>query len=76
MTNYSVQIETFLFRRSWGEAFLALTDAQAGELIKAIYLYTEGGEPIIEDTMLRSIYGMMIKQLNISAKKYVQRIGT
>ena len=36
MKNYVCKMETFLFQRSWGDAFRALPAEQAGELIQAV----------------------------------------
>lgn len=75
MDNYSRSLETFLFKRSWGEAFKDLTEVQAGKLIKAIYLFTEGQDATPEETELKTLYKMITSQLNYSARSYVIKAG-
>lgn len=75
MPNYTTNINTFLFRRSWGEAFADLTDEQAGKLIKAVYGYIEGYDTLPDEPELKTIYKLIVKQLNHSAKKYLDKIA-
>lgn len=55
MINYSTELDTFLFRRSWGDVFKDLTEVQAGKLIKAIYLFTEGEDAAPEEPALKTL---------------------
>lgn len=73
MDNYTAEIDTFLFRRSWGEAFKGLTDVQAGQLIKAIYLFVEGEDAEPEDPALKALYKVITAQLNHSSRKYLKK---
>ena len=74
-TNYTTLLDTFLFRRSWGEVFSALSDEEAGELIKAIYRYADGLGRDPEKKEIISVYKMIIRQLNYSARRYAVKIG-
>lgn len=75
MKNYSLAMETFLFRKSWGELFQALPDKEAGALIKAVYAHVNGESPKLEGTTIRSIYKTITKEIDISAYKYLLRAG-
>ncbi len=75
MANYTVFIDTFLFRRSWSYAFKSLTDEEAGKLIKAIYKFTEGSTVKLDKPELSIAYDMIVTQLNDSACRYADKIG-
>ena len=78
MKNYTKELNTYLFRRSWGELFNGLSNEDAGRLIKAVYSYVDGIEPKEEDfnnVFLISSYRMIVKQLNYSAKKHLMRLN-
>lgn len=76
MLNYAKMLDTFLFRRSWGEVFKALTDEEAGKLIKAVYLFTEGEETLLQEPALQREYSMICKQLNQSSQKHTLKLAT
>lgn len=73
--NYTVHLDTFLFKRSWAAAFTDLTDEQAGKLIKALYEYTDGKEEAPEDPEIKTSYKLLTQQLNHSACYYLTRAG-
>lgn len=73
--NYTLCLDTFLFRRSWGELFTSLPDEQAGQLIKAVYAYCNGTESQLEHPELQVWYNVITKQLNYSARKYAVKFG-
>lgn len=73
-TNYSMQMDTFIFRRTWGEALKDLTDAEAGQLIKAVCAFTDGEFTEFEDGSLNTLYKMITGQLNYSAKRYMKKV--
>lgn len=75
MKNYSRAMETFLFRKSWGEIFQALPDEKAGQLIKAIYAHVNGEGAALEDATLNSILKTITKEIDLSAYKYLLRAG-
>ena len=75
MKNYSQAMETFLFRKSWGEIFRALPDEKAGQLIKAIYAHTTGEGAALEDKTVNSILKTITKEMDLSAYKYLKRAG-
>ena len=75
MKNYSQAMETFLFRKSWGEIFRGLSDEKAGQLIKAIYTHATGESVTLEDTTLNSILKTITKEIDLSAYKYLKRAG-
>ena len=75
-TNYTKNIDTFLFRRCWGDLFLGLSDADAGKIIKALYRYTNGEETPPKDfgdRTLVSVYSMIIRQLNYSSRRFIEK---
>ena len=75
--NYIKDIDTFLFRRSWGILFQNLSDEDAGKIIKALYRYADGEDTPLEEfgnQTLASIYSMLSGQLNYSAKKFTERV--
>lgn len=74
MKNYCISLSTFLFRRVWGNYFKNLTEIQAGKLIKAIYLFTEGEDATPEEPELKPLYKMITRQLNKSARQHIDRI--
>lgn len=71
--NYTTKIDSFLFRRSWGKAFMGLEDVEAGQLIRAIYTFINGEKPKLDDPELIAIFEIMSSQLNESARRYVLR---
>lgn len=76
--NYVKELNTYLFRKSWGELFSALSDEDTGKLVKAIYSYGEGAESYPENInkpLLSGIYKMIIGQLNSSSKKHLKRLA-
>lgn len=75
MKNYSRAIDTFLFRKSWGEIFKALPDEKAGQLIKAISIHINGEDAALEDATLNSVLKALTKEIDLSAYKYLKRIG-
>jgi hypothetical protein len=75
MKHYAEALNTFLFKRSWGEIFIALPDEQAGQLIKAIYNYTCGEDPVIEDRTLQSVCKAITADLDGSAFRYLDKAG-
>lgn len=75
INNYSIYLETFLFKRSWADAFTDLTDEEAGRLIKSIFNYTEGTEAPPADPKTRAIYRLISRQINNSAFNYLRKSG-
>ena len=73
MKNYTTEINSFIFRRSWGTAFKELPDHEAGQLIRAIYTFLDGEEPNLDNPELISIFEIIATQINDSARKYVLR---
>lgn len=75
INNYSIGLETFLFKRSWAEVFRDLTDEEAGRLIKSIFEFTEGTEAPPADPKTRAVYRLICRQLNNSAFAYLRKAG-
>lgn len=80
MTNYVKELNTLLFRKSWSEMFRALSDEDAGILIKAVYDYADDAESVRENAeehidtyQLKCFYERMKRQLNQSSKRYIER---
>ena len=74
MHNYCVSLDNFLFRRSWGDAVKAMSDVQAGELIKALYRFTEGMGVTPADPIVAKAYQLMTTQLNHSCRRYINSL--
>lgn len=66
-------METFLFRKSWGEIFQALPDEKAGQLIKAIYAHANGERATLKDATLNCVLKTITKEIDLSAYKYLIR---
>lgn len=75
MDNYSECINTFIFRKSWGEIFRTLPSEKAGRLIKAICAYTNGEEIELKEEPLDGILRTITREINQSAYKYLLRSG-
>lgn len=78
MKNYTKDLNTYLFRRSWGELINAMSDEEAGKLLKAIYLYADGVEISADQLgteLLACVCRMIIRQLNHSSKKHLKRLS-
>ena len=75
MKNYCKEMNSFIFKRSWGEIFQTLPDEKAGQLIKAIYTHTNGSAVEMEDITLDSILRTITKEMDLSALKYLRRTG-
>ena len=71
---YSECIDTAIFYKSWSQVFERLTDEKAGQLIKAIYDFMNGGDPKLDDPILGAILEIMTKQIENSARKYIEKI--
>lgn len=74
MTNYAKSLETYLFRKSWGNIFKTLPDEKAGMLIKSIYAFVEGEENTLEDPELTTFYKVITQQINHSSRKYLHNL--
>ncbi len=75
MKHYSEGMETFIFRKSWGEVFKVLPEDKAGQLIKAIYAHISGEEATIEDVMLNSVLKSITKEIDLNAYKFLLKAG-
>ena len=74
MKNYAKPLSTYLFQKEWGDAFKGLPDEKAGILIKSIYSYAAGEQVKLEDPELEALYTPIIKQLNYSCGKYINKL--
>lgn len=68
-----IQLQTFLFRRSWSELIKPLPDDQAGQLIKAFLRYADG-EPYTTDPELDPTIKMMTRELRSSTRYHIEKI--
>ena len=69
--NYATQIDTFLFRRAWADVLKDFSDEDAGALMKAVFAYTEGNETVFGNATMNTVYRIMTRQMNHSAKRYL-----
>ena len=66
--------DSFILYTSYTNAFLGLSNEQAGELIKAIFLFVTTGEPQeISDPTTRFAYNLIIEQIIQNDRKYAQK---
>ena len=75
--NYVKELDTFLFRRSWGELILSLSDEDAGKIIKGLYRFANGEDTPPEkfdSYTLASVYSMIRNQLNYSARRFTEKV--
>ena len=73
--NYTQLLNTFLFRREWGNTISLLSDAEAGMLIKAIIAHTNGqsaGKMLEKYPKLRIIACVIIGKMEKSAKRFLE----
>lgn len=75
MKNYSTNLNSFIFKRSWGEVFQALPDEDAGRLIKALYDHADGVDVELEDATLAAVYKSFAQEMDISALNYLRKAG-
>ena len=75
MSYYVNYINTVIFQKSWSRIFKALSNEDAGLLIKALFEFMEGKSPELEDDTLDGIFLMMADQIENSARKYVIKAG-
>lgn len=68
MENYTTYISQLRLNKGWGATFKDLTDDQAGKLIKAVFLYTEGAEAALDDPVLRVLYKTITANINYAAQ--------
>lgn len=66
--------DSFILYTSYTNAFLGLSNEQAGELIKAIFLFVTTGEPQeVSDPTTRFAYNLIIEQIIQNDRKYAQK---
>lgn len=70
---YCTQIRTHLFHHEWGYIIRALSDEDAGKLIKALYAFLYGEEPEIEDPTLNGLLQNYESFLEKGAKFYLKK---
>ena len=62
--------KSFVMHESWGAAFEKMSDAQAGELIKAIYAYQKDPDAAPEDPALAFVFELIKQQLDADSQRY------
>ena len=62
--------KSFVMHESWGAAFEKMSDAQAGELIKAIYAYQKDPDAVPEDPALAFVFELIKQQLDADSQRY------
>ena len=66
--------DSFILYTSYTNAFLGLSNEQAGELIKAIFLFvTTGEQQEVSDPTTRFAYNLIIEQIIQNDRKYAQK---
>lgn len=66
--------DSFILYTSYTNAFLGLSNEQAGELIKAIFLFvTTGEQQDVSDPTTRFAYNLIIEQIIQNDRKYAQK---
>ena len=62
--------KSILFYVDWGETFKALTDEQAGKLIKHLCAYVNDENPQTDDPIVNAVFVNIRQQLKRDLKKY------
>lgn len=62
--------KSYVMYKSWNLIFLKMSDEDAGKLIKAICLYQNGEESILENPIAGAILSMMIDSFRSDNEKY------
>lgn len=73
--NYSQFMQSFLFRRAWGEILQTLPDEKAGQMFKAIFAHTNGESVTLEDVTLNGILKSITKEIDLNSYRYLERTG-
>ena len=68
-----MEIKTFLMYKEWQPVIEAMTDEQAGKLLKAIYSYQIDNEVNITDGLLLGMFNMMKAKFEIDAALYEEK---
>ena len=63
---------SFIMYQLWGAAIKHMTDAQAGALLKAIYLYQETGNTEISDPAISLVFDIVRQKMDEDSEKYDQ----
>ena len=71
--NYAAQLDTFIFRRAWGDILKDFSDEDVGAIIKAVFAYMDGKETFFSEKTTRTVYRIITGQLNYSARKYLYK---
>lgn len=74
MKHYVEALNTVIFNKSWTPLFKALSDENAGKLIKALFDFMNGDKIDLEDTQLRAIFLSIADQIKHSARKCQSRV--
>ena len=74
MRHYVEALNTVIFNKSWTPLFKALSDENAGKLIKALFDFMNGEKVNLEDDQLRAIFLSIANQIEHSARKYYSRV--
>lgn len=76
--NYSKYMNTFIFRKIWGEYILLFSDEDAGKLIKAVFQHTAGesaSEYLQDRKDLLRVAARMIHVLETNSISHLEKIG-
>ena len=68
-----MEIKTFLMYKEWQPVIEAMTDEQAGKLLKAIYAYQINNEVNITDGLLLGLFNMMKTKFETDATLYKEK---
>ena len=72
--NYAKECNNFLFRKSWVDVFRALTNEQAGTLIKSVCNFITGVDEPPEDPVVNVAYELTTAKLNDSCKRHLNNL--
>lgn len=72
---YARKLSTVIFQKAWNNVFQELSDEDAGILIKALFSYMDGNNVTLNDKSLNSVFRLIAEQIDVSAEKYLQRVG-
>lgn len=73
MKFYVKEINTVIFNKTWTPLFKALSDEDAGKLIKALFGFMNG-EKVEVDEKIKPSFLCIADQIELSARKYYSKV--
>lgn len=72
-SNDNVQeLNTIVLQKTWKLIFDRLSDSDAGKLCKALFDFSSGGQPQLEDDNLQTLFMIMAERIENSSRRYIK----